>query len=83
MKEAKTDAEAQIAAYRKEKEEAYKIKANKNGGNNSSSNSALDAETNNEIAKMSRDFHAKKSSVEQMLVDFVTKVEVKAPAART
>jgi len=82
MKEAKTDAETQIASYRKEKEQAYQGKANKNNGGNSSSTSALDAETSNDIAKFSRDFHAKKGSVEQMLVDMVTKVEVKAPAAR-
>ena len=55
----------------------------KESSGNSSASSALEAETNNDIAKLNRDFNAKRGNVEQMLADMVVKVDSKAPPARS
>ena len=82
MKEAKSEAEKIISTYKAEKESSYQAALGKQAVGSGSSSSVIEAETNNAIDKLSRDFNKKKDSVETLLLDIVTKVEIKAPVAR-
>lgn len=82
MKEAKSEAEKIISSYKAEKEASYQAALGKQAVGSGSSSSVIEAETNNAIDKMTRDFNKKKDSAETMLVDIVTKVEIKAATAR-
>ena len=82
MKEAKSEADKQISNYKAEKESQYQAALGKQTVGSGSSSSEIEAKTNNDIDRMTRDYNKKKDAVESMLVDIVTKVEIKAPAAR-
>ena len=82
MKEAKSEAEKIISTYKAEKEASYQSALGKQAVGSGSSSSVIEAETNNSIDKMTRDFNKKKDIAENFLVDIVTKVEIKAPVAR-
>eukprot|EP01038_Epipyxis_sp_PR26KG_P010387 gene10387-13953_t len=83
MKDAKTEAEVIVAAYKKEMEADYQAKLSKVTGRSGAAGNELQANTTGDIGNMSREFNAKKDSVEKMLLDLVLKVNVKPPKART
>jgi len=82
MKEAKSEAERAIAAYRSEQERSYDLKRSQKLGESGSDGSALESKTNAEISNMTRDFNARKEGVEQCLVDLVCRVNISVPKAR-
>ena len=71
-----------LATAKAEKEASYQAALGKQAVGSGSSSSVIEAETNNAIDKLTRDFNKKKDSVETLLLDIVTKVEIKAPTAR-
>lgn len=78
MKEAKSEADKLVAKHKQEKETQYQVLVNQQSAITASGNS-LDSEANHEIAVLTRDFNAKKSSVAQTLVDLVVRVDIKPP----
>jgi vacuolar-type H+-ATPase subunit H len=82
LKEAKSEAEQIIAAYRAELEQNYQTLLAKQSGSSGLAGNELNNATTNDIAKLTRDFASRKESVEKMLIDAVVNVKVEAPKAR-
>eukprot|EP01006_Ploeotia_vitrea_P008521 TRINITY_DN20396_c0_g1_i1.p1 TRINITY_DN20396_c0_g1~~TRINITY_DN20396_c0_g1_i1.p1 ORF type:complete len:108 (+),score=13.52 TRINITY_DN20396_c0_g1_i1:72-395(+) len=80
MKEAKSEAEQAIAAYRAEMEAEYQKNVQANSAVNNASD--LDKSTNEGIQKLSTEFNSHKAAVEKLLIDQVCNVHVEAPKAR-
>lgn len=75
MKQAKNEAEREIAAYRSEREEAYNKKVAEGSSTTDSTFTALQMETERTIRGIHSSLPAKKEEVVMMLTNFATKVD--------
>jgi V-type H+-transporting ATPase subunit G len=82
MKEAKTEAEKIVAAYKAEMETKYQEALSKVNSKSGASNNELQLSTTNDINSMSREFNMRKDAVEKMLIDLVINVQTVAPKYR-
>jgi V-type H+-transporting ATPase subunit G len=82
MKEAKSEAEKLIAAYKSELETNFQASLAKMNGSNGVAGNQLQASTNNDVSMMQNEYNSKKFAVQQMLVELVLRVNVKPPAVR-
>jgi V-type H+-transporting ATPase subunit G len=80
MKEAKSEAETEINAYRQEKLSAYELSST--DGDNSAEFARLQSDTQNSIAAMTRSFEGNKGAVLDLMSGFVTDVVLQVPEAR-
>jgi hypothetical protein len=83
MKLAKQEADKEIANFRAELDgKLAQIEKDALAGEGSQSITALNAEANKSIAQMTKDCEANWSKVADMLIEVVTKVDLKIPEAR-
>mmetsp|Transcript_121252 Transcript_121252/g.238273 ORF Transcript_121252/g.238273 Transcript_121252/m.238273 type:complete len:110 (+) Transcript_121252:154-483(+) len=83
MKEAKSEAERIINAYRAEMEVSYQVSLAKTNGTSGVAGTELESSTNNSVKSMKDEFDKKKEGVEKMLLDLVLKVDTTVPKARS
>ncbi|CAK4084984.1 unnamed protein product [Aphanomyces euteiches] len=79
LKQAKAEAEAEIAAYRRQQDQIFQMNSTDLLGDDSS---VMDKETDLEIQKMRADFDKNKDSALMFMYDHVTRVVLKVPDAR-
>ncbi|KDO22811.1 V-type ATPase [Saprolegnia parasitica CBS 223.65] len=79
LKQAKVEAEAEIAAYRLQQDQAFQMNSTDLLGDDSS---IMDQETEQDIQKMRNEYMRNKDSVLQLMTGHVTKVVLKVPVAR-
>jgi len=82
MKEAKTEADKIIAAYRSEMEADYQASLAKVSSKSGATNSQLEESTERDIESMREEFSARKGAVKRMLVDLVLKVNTALPTSQ-
>uniref|UniRef100_A0A7S3VT47 V-type proton ATPase subunit G n=1 Tax=Dunaliella tertiolecta TaxID=3047 RepID=A0A7S3VT47_DUNTE len=75
LREAKTEAEKEIAAYRAEREGLYQKKVSEGSSGSQATLQRLTQETGVEVAKVQDDVKAKKQQVVDMLYDHVVNVQ--------
>ncbi|OQS04858.1 hypothetical protein THRCLA_20778 [Thraustotheca clavata] len=79
LKQAKVEAEAEIAAYRLQQDQVFQMNSTDLLGDDSS---IMDKETEDDIQKMRNDYHANKEAVLELMTNYVQKVVLKVPEAR-
>lgn len=75
LKQAKIEAERDIAAYRAEREEAYTKKMSEGSSNIEDTRGQLDAETAKTTSSIKSSLPGKKKDVVKSLMDYVLKVQ--------
>mmetsp|Transcript_7745 Transcript_7745/g.22762 ORF Transcript_7745/g.22762 Transcript_7745/m.22762 type:complete len:125 (-) Transcript_7745:328-702(-) len=82
MKQAKTDAQELIDAYRGEKQEEFNNRVLAAGGSGGSASAKLQAETNNEIQIMQGQFQRNAQKAVDVLLSKCCEVSLEVPSAR-
>jgi V-type H+-transporting ATPase subunit G len=82
IREAKAEAEAEIARYRAEQEATYQAALAKTRGGAGDNSAKLQQQTNGDISQLTREFNSNKETVEKKLVDLVLDVHIVAPEVR-
>eukprot|EP00567_Pseudictyota_dubia_P018557 CAMPEP_0197433608 /NCGR_PEP_ID=MMETSP1175-20131217/1465_1 /TAXON_ID=1003142 /ORGANISM="Triceratium dubium, Strain CCMP147" /LENGTH=124 /DNA_ID=CAMNT_0042962047 /DNA_START=67 /DNA_END=441 /DNA_ORIENTATION=+ len=82
MKQAKTDAQELIDAYRAEKQEEFNNRVLAAGGSGGSASAKLQAETNNEIQIMQGQFQRNAQKAVDVLLSKCCEVSLEVPSAR-
>ena len=82
IRQAKVEAEAEIARYKAEQEAAYQAALAKVRGGAGDNSAKLQQQTNSDVSQMTREFNSNKEGVEKKLVDLVLDVHIVAPEVR-
>ncbi|CAI5742809.1 unnamed protein product [Peronospora destructor] len=80
LKQAKLEAEAEIAAYRKRMERTFQLNSNTDLMGNDQN--VLEEETQRDIKKMETEFEQNKQSVVAMMAQHAVRVQIRVPEAR-
>lgn len=82
MKQAQTDADELIAAYRLEQQDAFEKAANASGGTGGHASAKLQAETSKEIQAMQGQFTKNAQKAVDVLLSKCCEVSLEVPTAR-